>query len=540
MNRKLFFTAWLLILAATGWAQGPNDSGTYYEAADGKKGAELKTALCGVINPHLQRTYNQLWTDFEKTDKKANGKVWDMYSIKREYTFGTDQAGNYSNEGDVYNREHSFPKSWFNDEYPMYSDLFHLYPTDAKVNGMRSNYPFGEVGNVTWTSYQNFSKLGDARSDLGYSGTVFEPNDEYKGDFARTYFYMVTCYESKIKSWNCVMLDGKTYPGFSSWALKMLLKWAENDPVSEKEVNRNNAVYGIQNNRNPFIDYPGLEQYIWGTATDKAFSYDHYEEPQGGGIDPVVTVATPVISPNAGSYNDYVDVTITCATEGAKIYYTTGGSDPSAQSTEYTSAFRLTESATVKAVAIKDGTSSSIATAAYTITTGGQGGETPSSSEIEINNSFFGISTSGTIAKAIDEDYVGTANGVTVVYALGEGNQRYANDSEIRVYTGNTLTISVTNGTMTKIEITKGTKTSALECNVGSISDFVWSGNAKEVVITSTGNTSITKIKVSTAGSTSINTLTASGKRTVYNLRGERVANPTHGIYIVDGRKVVY
>jgi hypothetical protein len=192
----------------------------------------------------------------------------------------------------------------------------------------------------------------------------------------------------------------------------------------------------------------------------------------------------------------------------------------------------------VKAVAIKDGTSSSIATAAYTITTGGQGGETPSSSEIEINNSFFGISTSGTIAKAIDEDYVGTANGVTVVYALGEGNQRYANDSEIRVYTGNTLTISVAEGTMTKIEITKGNKTSALECNVGSVSDFVWTGNAKEVVFTSTGNTSVAKINVSIAGSSGISLPTANGKRTIYNLRGERVVNPTHGIYIVDGRRL--
>ena len=539
MNRKLFFTAWLLVLAVMGWAQ-PNNSGTYYQNADGKKGAALKTALASIINPHTQRTYNQLWTDFEKTDKKANGKVWDMYSVKREFTFGTDQAGNYSNEGDVYNREHSFPKSWFNDEYPMYSDLFHLYPTDAKVNGMRSNHPFGEVGNVTWSSYNKFSKLGDARSDLGYSGTVFEPNDEYKGDFARTYFYMVTCYESKIKSWNCVMLDGKTYPGFSSWALKMLLKWAKNDPVSEKEINRNNAVYGIQNNRNPFIDYPGLEQYIWGTATDKAFSYDHYVEPEGGGVNPVVTVATPVISPNAGSYNDYVDVTITCATDGAKIYYTTGGSNPSEQSTEYTGSFRLTETSTVKAIAVKDGTSSSIATAAYTITTGGQGGETPSSCEIEINNAFFGLSSSGTIAKTIDEDYVGTANGVTVVYALGTGGQRYATETEIRVYTGNTLTVSVENGTMKKIEITKGKNTSALECNVGSITDFVWTGNAKKVEFTSTKNTSITKIKVSTGGDTGINVPTASGKRTVYNLRGERVANPTHGIYVVDGRKVIY
>ncbi len=285
MNRKLFFTAWLLAVAATGWAQGPNDSGEYYKAADGKKGAELKTALCGVINPHTQRTYKQLWTDFEITDKKANGKVWDMYSNMREMTFGTDQAGNYKQEGDVYNREHSFPKSWFNDEYPMYTDLFHLYPTDGWVNNARGNDPFGEVGPGYSSSYSEFSKWGNARSDLGYSGKVFEPNDEYKGDFARTYFYMVTCYENyknsngqskQITSWNCVMLDGKTYPGLADWALKMLMKWAKSDPVSEKEINRNNAVYGIQKNRNPFIDYPCLEEYIWGDKKDVAFSYDNY------------------------------------------------------------------------------------------------------------------------------------------------------------------------------------------------------------------------------------------------------------------------
>ena len=46
---KLFFTAWLLTMAAISWAQGPNNSGEYYKAANGKKGAALKTALCGVI-----------------------------------------------------------------------------------------------------------------------------------------------------------------------------------------------------------------------------------------------------------------------------------------------------------------------------------------------------------------------------------------------------------------------------------------------------------------------------------------------------------
>lgn len=283
LNRLFMTTVVLFAFASTNcFAQGPNNSGTYYKNADGKKGAELKTALCAVINPHTQRTYKQLWDDFKKTDAKPNGKVWDMYSNKREMTFGTDQAGSYKQEGDVYNREHSFPKSWFNDEYPMYTDLFHLYPTDGWVNNARGNDPFGEVGPGYKASANEFSKWGSAKSDLGYSGKVFEPNDEYKGDFARTYFYMVTCYETygskSITSWNCVMLDGKKYPGLSDWALKMLMKWAKNDPVSEKEINRNEAVYGIQKNRNPFIDYPGLEEYIWGDKMDVAFSYDYFGE----------------------------------------------------------------------------------------------------------------------------------------------------------------------------------------------------------------------------------------------------------------------
>ena len=288
MNRKLFFTTWLLALAATGWAQGPNNSGDYYAAANDKMGAELKTALCHVIynrneGGSLDDAYRALWTHFKTTDAKPNGKVWDMYSNMREMTFGTDQAGNYKQEGDVYNREHSMPNSWFGGKVmPMYTDLHHMYPTDGWVNNARGNNPFGEVGNSYKSSANNFSKWGNARSDLGYSGKVFEPNDEYKGDFARTYFYMVTCYEEQIPTWytnfsdSRSTLDGKTYPGLSEWQLKMLMKWAKDDPVSEKEINRNNAVYGIQNNRNPFIDYPGLEEYIWGDKQDVAFSYDNY------------------------------------------------------------------------------------------------------------------------------------------------------------------------------------------------------------------------------------------------------------------------
>ena len=292
---SIFTVALFTLFAFNAYAQGPNDSGTYYQAADGKKGAELKTALCAIIYSRTERTYKQLWTDFQTTDKKEKGKVWDMYSNLREMTFVTDQAGNYKKEGDVYNREHSWPNSWFGGEVqPMYTDLHHLYPTDGFVNNKRSNYAFGETNGESYKSANDFSKLG-ACTYPGYTGTVFEPNDIYKGDFARTYFYMVTCYEEKLPDWYTnngvngsgdtktavlATLDGNTYPGLSTWQLEMLMKWSKNDPVSaDKETPRNNAVYTIQNNRNPFIDYPGLEEYIWGSLKDVAFSYDHYQSP---------------------------------------------------------------------------------------------------------------------------------------------------------------------------------------------------------------------------------------------------------------------
>ena len=284
MKQRFFLTAWLAVAAIGVWAQGPNESGTYYQNADGKKGAALKTALCGIIYNRTERTYGDLWTDFQQTDKRSDGKVWDMYSNATNFEFGThqDKGSGGSNEGEYYNREHSFPNSWFGGKVqPMYTDLHHMYPTDKLVNNKRGNNPFGETNGESYKSANDFSKLGQC-TYAGYTGTVFEPNDEYKGDFARTYFYMVTCYEEKLADWysnnedSQPTLDGKTYPGLSAWQLKMLMEWAEKDLVSEKETNRNNAVYSIQNNRNPFIDYPGLEQYIWGSKTDEAFSYDHF------------------------------------------------------------------------------------------------------------------------------------------------------------------------------------------------------------------------------------------------------------------------
>ena len=297
----------------------------YYKNANGKKGAALKTALCGIIYNRTARTYNDLWTDYYTTDVRSDGKIWDMYSNITNFRPGKDQAGSYSGEGDVYNREHSFPKSWFGGEVPpMYTDLNHLYPTDGYVNNKRSNFPFGETKGESYKSANGFSKLGKCTYP-GYSGTVFEPNDEYKGDFARTYFYMVTCYEEKLPDWyrnnneSRPTLDGNEYPGLSSWQLAMLMEWAKKDPVSAKETNRNNAVYSIQKNRNPFIDYPGLEEYIWGSMKDVAFSYDHYVQPDN--TLQYVTMSFSPASVTATIGEDFTEPTLTTNPAGLAVTY---------------------------------------------------------------------------------------------------------------------------------------------------------------------------------------------------------------------------
>ena len=286
-RRQLKVLAAFLLIVVSSWAQGPNNTGTYYEDADGKMGKDLKTAMFCIISENTRAlSYDDLWRAFKVTDAREDGKVWDMYSGITNYRFGTDQAGNVKEEGTNYNREHSFPKSWFDKGKPMYTDLFHLYPVDSWVNSCRSNLPFGEVDtDKKYKGSKNmFSKWGYSKSK-GYSEKVFEPNDEYKGDFARTYFYMATRYESMISNWHSPMLNHDRYNAYKPWAMEMLLRWAEQDPVSKKETDRNDAVYKEQGNRNPFIDYPGLEQYIWGDKKDKSFSYDNYDSEDTGIFD---------------------------------------------------------------------------------------------------------------------------------------------------------------------------------------------------------------------------------------------------------------
>ncbi len=245
-----------LLLSSVSFADPPPG---YYDDAAGLTGLELQTALHNIIDNHTYISYNAIWLAFFTTDDKPDSIVWDMYSDipggipPYTYILGVNQGGSAGAEGEGYNREHSWPKSWFGGEVsPMYTDMFHIVPTDIYVNNRRGNYPYGEVSSPTWTS-ENGSRLGPC-SYPGYSGTAFEPIDGYKGDFARNYFYMATRYLGEDGSWpGSPMSDGAV---LTPWAEEMLIGWHINDPVSIKEIDRNEAVYDIQDNRNPFIDHP--------------------------------------------------------------------------------------------------------------------------------------------------------------------------------------------------------------------------------------------------------------------------------------------
>ena len=300
MNHTIHNRLGLVVIASlfslSSWAEAPDG---YYDAAIGKSGEALQKSLSAIISNATDVGYDGLWEVYQTTDRRPDGKVWDMYSDVTDFTFGTDKCGNYKNEGDCYNREHSVPKSWFSKASPMYSDAWHVYPTDGKINSYRSNNPFGEVGSGASSSKNGFSKWGSCVTP-GYTGTVFEPNDEYKGDFARTYFYFATRYQDRIDNWGGIFIS--TYPHIVKWQLDMLLRWNELDPVSQKEIDRNDAVQKEQGNRNPFIDYPELVDLIFGDRRNEPFSPEnenlpYIESPQSGSTIDMGTTSINVSEP---------------------------------------------------------------------------------------------------------------------------------------------------------------------------------------------------------------------------------------------------
>lgn len=542
----VFFLMMLLMPAFTHqgghlWAQGPNGSGVYYQEADGLKGSALKTKLSEIISKKTRTpSYDDLIELYMETDVRPDGFLRDWYSNSTKYTPGSKPTS-YSKEGDTYNREHSVPQSWGAPK----TDIMHVVPTDGYVNNRRSNYPFGEVGTPTYSSYNDYCKLGYCKTP-GYSGKVFEPNDEVKGDLARIYFYMATCYESTITSWSGGgIITGTKYQPYEQWTFDMLVRWSVLDPVDSVEIARNNAVAkkNVQGNRNPFVDYPGLEDYIWGMKTDVAFSYDHYENASW-----VVTdrVATPRLSPGGGTYTDQVQVSISCDTEGAVIHYTTNGTEVSQNSPVYTEPLTFTSNTTLKAIAVKEDMSTSFqASATYVIKNGQTGDDNPADGMIAFGNKLFGTNYTGSIAKSDNTDLIGTQQGVTVVYSLGaSGSNRYCNDSQIRLYQYNTLTISVSEGTLTSLEFQLAESTTKkLEANVGTVTDYTWTGDAKSVTFNvdeGSKHVKLTGVKVTTSQTAGIKVAKRQkGRRHFHSVSGARADDSRlrPGVLIRNGKK---
>ena len=268
---------------------------TYYQQIDGKAGKTLFDAVQKVTKVgYSSLGYDGLWAAYPYTDVHDNGYVWDMYSDCTWKSINSNHCGNYSDECDCYNREHSIPKSWYGGTTSGPGcDIFHLVPTDGKVNGIRSNYPFGEVSSADYNKHGN--KKGSAKSititggntiagntgaTISASGTVFEPRDEYKGDFARGYM-------GALLKWagDKAFTDGegsKTFTtnystgsfGLTKYGVALLMKWHRQDPVSQKEIDRNNGIQQTQGNRNPFIDYPYLAEFIWGEKAGQTLNLD--------------------------------------------------------------------------------------------------------------------------------------------------------------------------------------------------------------------------------------------------------------------------
>ena len=271
------FTLLLLLVLFTNLTMFAAIPSGYYSAADNKKGSALLSALHGCIDGHTTLSYSSLENYYDDTDLTADGYIWDMYSTCK-FTIN-DAGGTQKRICDVWNKEHSIPQSWFGESSPMKSDLFHVYPTDARVNNFRSNMPYGETSNRSYIDGDSkaLGYIGTSNFS-GYTGKVFEPVDQYKGDFARTYFYMVARYLdknfNKSENGKVVFTYSGGTTGLTTYATNLFLKWHRQDPVSQKEIDRNNAVYTHQKNRNPFIDYPYMAEYIWGDKKNETMLLD--------------------------------------------------------------------------------------------------------------------------------------------------------------------------------------------------------------------------------------------------------------------------
>lgn len=304
----------LLLCSATAFAYS---RATYYASANGKKQKELKTALYKIVGNPTVKSYGSLWTWYYDTDRLSDNQVVDRYSNEKRYFSGKN--------GDAVsgmNKEHGIAQSWWGGGTTgIGADLQHVMPSDATANSKKGNFGMGIVTSQSWTN--GSIKVG--KGNAGNNGTVnmWEPADKWKGDFARAYFYIVTAYEEKslVQTEGANTMQNNTYPKLQPWAYELYMKWSREDPVDDMERKRNEAVYGIQGNRNPFIDFEGLEQYIWGSYQNVAFSASNYVNPYGGETPSLQTpTASFALTSKTLEVGDTYQQTLTTNSNGAVSY----------------------------------------------------------------------------------------------------------------------------------------------------------------------------------------------------------------------------
>ena len=271
----------VLLVCCAAYVSAEDMPAGYYNTIQGTKDSMLKTALHQIIKggeryiygPNTYHTTNKIqngdtiwkvgdlkaygtWHGFQNSDQQSDGTIWDMYSTTKRYfpIKGGSAAGM-----DI---EHSLPKSWWGgDENDAYTDLYHLNPADHAANNNKSNYPPGILNDSNKVNNGIFF-MG---KDKEWNDYAFSVIDEYKGDFARAYFYVSTAYhDMKWDASYSKYVTNDSYLTFTPYLIQVLLQWHRIDPVSEKEINRLDAISSIQHNRNPFIEYPELVEYIWG------------------------------------------------------------------------------------------------------------------------------------------------------------------------------------------------------------------------------------------------------------------------------------
>ena len=421
----------------------------------------LYTTLQNLTYTNKTWTYKELWTLYSDCFYKDSpgGKIKDYYSSATNYSAGTNQCGNYGGEGDCYNREHSIPKSWWGGaESKQGADPLIVFPTDGYVNSKRSNYPFGVVASASYTSQGGYSKLGSANSSYGYNGTVFEPADEVKGDFARLVFYACVRYSSSSSNYanyptyNWVQADNgnstfsgsaptsSNFNGFclTNYAIKLFTEWHNNDKPDQWERNLNDRIYAKQSNRNPFVDHPEYVNTLWGKISGANPTI--YSDGTGVAISKTSVSLTSggTTTINATSSNNS---TITWTTSNSSVASLSSSSSSSGSNITITAG--STGSATITAKATIGGVQYS-QTCAVTVTSAQP---TISLSETSISLSVGATKTlvatttngSGSVTWSSSKENVATVNSSGVVEGVSAGSATIT-----ATYSGVSATCSVT------------------------------------------------------------------------------------------------